>query len=178
MSMTHKAYLFDYPSFCRELKPLLEASLADGSTGRLHAFLERNRSALTSPVTGEALREDWTDEVDPDDPASCGAVALTRYYDLTQDVGTGEKWHHLEQALEAVGGDPGVALGRAIGPEEVPFDPGRMGSYFQSADEVQRHLRLLDYWLSDEPNPDESLTLLREMFRRAQEAGKGLYVTF
>ena len=86
-------------------------------------------------------------------------------------------WGRLQ---ELIAGDPGVVtspiLGTTIGPTGSPFDPGKMGSYFQDARQVEANLgRLLA--LTRQSSSDVVADAVR-MLTQAMRAERGLYVTF
>ena len=67
-------------------------------------------------------------------------------------------------------------LGETVGPLEDPFDPGKMGADFQSAQSVQHNLSYLTKLVGKQP--DWPLKQAIEMLKAAMNAGCGLYVTF
>ncbi len=146
--MDHKAYAFDYAGFQRRLAPILYAALETGDAGPLRAFIEANRAELTDPYEGEPL-----EELPDGDVHELGDFALTAFYDPACDIGLADDW---EEAGDA-------ALGVPFGPPSNLFDPGRMGSYFQSPELVERNRRTAT---------DEGA---RQMLA---ETDAGLYLTF
>jgi hypothetical protein len=175
--MEHKAFLFDYDAFERELRPILEDALRSGDCGVLVSFITRNLRWLRGPYEGDVLRADWQAMIETKDAHQYGDFALTKYYDATADVGLGAAWQSIQDLLAR---DPTLAvspmLGSAIGPKDEPFDPGKMGSYFQSPDDVRAHYRYLLSRASTEPSDDLSQAM--QMLEAAVKAKKGLYVTF
>ena len=170
MSMSHRAYLFDWRSFRDELAPLLEASLADHDVARLIAFANAHLSSLSDPYEGDPVTDDWMPCLENGDEQEIADYLLTKYYDPSADLGLGHAWLQLESSLPEEA--RAALLGRPFGPEQNLFDPGRMGAYFQ-----------------DEEMTRTSLTLLRSQNHQALDAyiaflehavflGKGLYVTF
>jgi hypothetical protein len=178
MSMLHKAYLFDYDAFSRELLPILESALRGGATTQLLAFIREHGLDLQDLRTGMPFGVRDLPIDTPRSPQELGNIALTKHYDVTRDIGVGVDRRELEEALQTVDGYSGIALGRTIGLAAHPFDPGRMGSFFQSREDVKRHAMLLSYWLSDAPEHFEVLDRLRDMFQHALAAKTGLYITF
>jgi hypothetical protein len=170
MSMSHKAFVFDWEAFRGELAPLLAASLEDGDPARLVEFGGRHRESLRDPYEGEPLGDDWAEHLEVGDVQEVADFVLTRYYDPTADGGIGEAWAEIEARLDA--GQRLALLGRPFGPEETPFDPGRMGSYFQDGDAVRRSLEVLRQ--ADGPELRGYISTLERAVRRA----KGVYVTF
>src|SRR5215468_5200920 len=157
MSMSHKAFVFDYEAFESQLRAILERALRTRDVGEIRAFIMANRAALRDPYEGEPLGADWEDLLERKDVDEYGDFALTRYYDPTRDIGLGDDWHEVPERM--ILGVPLVVEGRA-------FDPGKQGSYFQPPALVQAHLQALG----------ADLEPVRKMLEAA--AGKGLYVTF
>src|SRR4051794_21853672 len=129
MSMSHKAFVFDWGAFHKELAPFLIEALENGDPTRLVEFGDRHRHSLRDPYEGECLGEKWSERLEVGDVQEVADFVLTRYYDATEDRGLSQAWLELESLLDA---EQRLALlGRPFGPEEMLFDPGRMGSYFQ-----------------------------------------------
>ena len=74
--------------------------------------------------------------------------------------------------------EPAITLGTALGPAEAPFDPGRQGSYFQTAAEVATALADLQALLQAQPALATELAPLQGMLQQAARHRLGLYVTF
>jgi hypothetical protein len=178
MSMSHKAFVFDYESFQSELRDLLERSLESGAVEPLKDFIETHRSRLKDPYEGEPLAPDWESLVEYKDVHQYGDFAITRYYEPDKDIGLGLSWQEAEETLKenALGED--VVLGTPIGPEGRLFDPGKMGSYFQSPVTTRDHLRSVKELVRQRPDLDQRLGPVLAMLERAVTAGKGLYTTF
>lgn len=175
--MEHKAFLFDGDRFDEELRPLLEAALSTGNCTPLVHFIHSNLEDLADPFEGDPLPSDWGSMLEVNDAHAYGDFALTKYYDPTADIGLGALWGRLQ---ELIAGDPGVVtspiLGTTIGPTGSPFDPGKMGSYFQDARQVEANLgRLLA--LTRQSSSDVVADAVR-MLTQAMRAERGLYVTF
>jgi len=165
MSMEHRAFVFDYGAFARELLPLLTIALQRNDVTRLLSFVETNRDELVDPYEGEPLTVDWRSMLEVEDAHQVGDFALTKYYDPLLDIGVGDDWLSLREPLR------NVLLGRTVGPPDNPFDPGKMGSYFQSIDETKAAWALVKR-LSNVPD------IVSEFYRRALSEPKGLYITF
>jgi hypothetical protein len=172
--MEHKAFVFDYESFEPELRPTLERALASRDVSDLVSFVNEHLDFLTDPYEGEALDENWQRLVSPKDVHQYGDFALTKYYDPRADIGLGVDWERVEEVLPA-GLQRSPILGHTIGPEGALFDPGKMGAYFQSAQEVHESRKLLE---GIEGCRIPAVLRAVEMLRCAVEAGRGLYVTF
>jgi hypothetical protein len=170
MSMSHKAFIFDWDAFQRELAPLLEASLGDGDSTRLIEFGERYRHSLCDPYEGDPLGGEWAGRLGVGDVHEVADFVLTRYYDPTADGGLGEAWLGLEEHLDAE--QRMAILGKPFGPARAAFDPGRMGSYFQDRETARRSLEVLQHLKG--PELADFISLLE----RAVTSAKGLYVTF
>jgi hypothetical protein len=172
VSMEHKAFVFDYDRFTTELGPALWHALEKGKTGKLVRFTVQNRHRLSDPYEGGPLPDGW---VAPDDVHEIGDVALTAFYDPAADVGLADGWERAhDRAMRLMPGqEDAVVLGYPFGPDDAAFDPGRMGSYFRSADMVQQHLGALVT-----AGPPKRLVPVAAMLRHAATAGQGLYVTF
>jgi hypothetical protein len=175
--MEHKAFLFDTDRFDRELRPTIEEALCTGDCAPLVDFIRDNVDLLTDPYEGEPLAPGWDALLETKDVHTYGDFALTKYYDLTSDIGLGAAWERLQ---EFFANDPDIVtspiLGATIGPGDSPFDPGKMGAYFQSPSQVAANYHhLLD--LARESRSDFVADAVR-MLGQAARAGKGLYITF
>lgn len=173
--MEHKAFIFNYEQFRRELLPLLWDALATDECNRLIAFVRQNIKSLTDPYAGEPLGGNWEDLVETADAHQYGDFALTKYYDPSDDVGLGASWQAIQ---ELVHGDRNISpiLGSVVGPPDNSFDPGKMGAYFQNNDQVKESLEYLQQ-LSQQKCSKEvgaAVELLEHTFR----SQKGLYITF
>jgi hypothetical protein len=175
--MQHKAFLFDYAAFDRELRPLLEGALYSGSTRELLSFLESNLHRLRDPYEGEPLNAEWHTLIQTPDIHHYGDFALTKYYDPTADIGLGTAWEEVQESLAR---DSRLAtspiLGRTVGPDNDPLDPGKMGAYFQSPELVHANWLYLSHFAKK--HPSDSLNKAVQMLHQATQAKKGLFVTF
>jgi hypothetical protein len=166
MSMEHKAFVFNLSAFESELLPILYRSLERSDNGELFQFIDQNRESLVDPYEGEPLSGDWRSLLETEDAHQLGDFALTKYYDPLEDIGVGHAWLSMSESVR------NLLLGRPVGPEANYFDPGKMGSYFQSADEVRESRASL----RNVRDPDLSVAM--QMFDLALADPKGLYVTF
>jgi hypothetical protein len=191
MSMEHKAYAFDYKAFRRRLAPLLYAALQTRDCARLVAFIDRHRAELTDLETMEVgLGPDWRERWEEKDPHRLGDLALTRYYDPGAPSGLSYDWQEVIDAAAKEAGNARaelLVLGTPFGPPRTYFDPGKMGSYFQTPGQVCRNhgllLRLLDRRpelrdLAPYYTAEGQPLSIGLMFEEAVDADKGLYVTF
>src|ERR1041385_3676683 len=142
MPLDHKAYLLDYAEFAANLRPIIEHSLRTTSTEQLIAFIDLNWSSLRSPDTWLPLTKDWKTEVDAEDVQQCGDIALTKYR-TNRSIGLSYDWEELFETLstEFKGSAASPILGEMLQVDGVSFDPGKLGSYFLSMDEVISYLR-------------------------------------
>jgi hypothetical protein len=175
--MEHKAFLFDYDSFERDLRAILEYALLSGDYSGLVSFINANLGDLRDPYEGEPLGADWESMIEGQDSHQYGDFALTKYYNPTADIGLGAAWEDLQQLIAS---DPHLTespiLGSTIGLMDEPFDPGRMGSYFQRAAHVRQGHRYLLKLARKQPSEDLNRAI--KMLQKAADAGMGLYITF
>jgi hypothetical protein len=140
-------------------------------------FIRDNLGVLTNSYEGERLAPGWDSLLEANDAHTYGDFALTNYCDPTADFGLGPAWEGLQRPI-ANDRDivPSPILGATIGPEGSPFDPGKLGAYFQSSSQWAANDRhLLD--LARESPSDVVADDVR-MLERAVRAGKGLYITY
>lgn len=176
MAMLHKAFMFDFAGFEAELKATLVGSLLSGETEPLKTFIEENMRFLEHPDGEGPLQDEWREQIPAEDVHAYGDVALTKYYDPEGDIGLDEDWQELQDILAEYISDESPILGLPLGPPGNVFDPGRMGSYFQSESDVVRNLAFLGSL--DEKIFRETSSEAIEMLTIASRGGKGLYVTF
>ncbi len=170
MSMSHKAYPLNHDAFKTELAPILYRALETGGDDELAAFIDANQPNLTLPWEAAALPDNWRSVLERGDPHELGDLALTKYYDAGEDHGLQEHWLDVEDTLFKrlrV-----CLLGAPFGPTTNLFDPGRMGSYFQSPEMAAESRDLLHGHAEPEI---ESFVEFLELVVRAK---LGLYVTF
>src|SRR5579875_843253 len=175
--MEHKAFLFDYGSFDRELRAILEDALRSGDHSGPVSFINANLGDLRDPYEGEPLGAEWEAMIETQDPHQYGDFALTKYYNPAADIGLGAAWENLQ---ELIANDPLLTespiLGSTIGPKDGPFDPGKMGSYFQSVQQVRQNQRYLLNLAKKEQTEDLNRAI--QMLQEAVDANTGLYITF
>ena len=191
--MDHKAYVFDYNAFMSELSGMLMDALSTRQTDSLVKFIEGNLDSVTYPYGTMPDQETWRDVVEPGDPLdeswqalvetpdahTYGDFALTKFYDPADDIGLSHDWDEVETMLDSeLGHAYYMVLGTPFGPRHELFDPGKMGSYFQSPAEVKEHLSQLESLIGKKKELAPYLGVVIEMFRLAAAQGKGLYVTF
>jgi hypothetical protein len=174
VSLEQRAFVFDFRSFSSELAPLLDEAIGTGSVEALRAFIAAHVAELRDPNEGDKLDEAWESRMETRDPHQYGDVALTKYYSPTLDIGLGSKWSEVDDELRALNPDLGdVLLGRTIGPSDSPFDPGKMGAYFQSPELVAENIVRLNSVAGS-----SAVAASRRLLEHAASEGKGLYVTF
>lgn len=177
MSFEHKAFVFNYVDFQKELQPVLVDALASGDASGLVSFIESNRMVLRDPYEGFPLNEAWRELVEEEDAHQFGDFALTKFYDPRYDIGLGSSWEQVQSALdEKFGRGVVTVLGQAVGPEGAFFDPGKMGSYFWSEEAASAAWhKLLDLQAEEQT---EASNKFSELLERCVSEGKGMYVTF
>ncbi|MBO0856949.1 MAG: hypothetical protein J2P21_00540 [Chloracidobacterium sp.] len=179
MSMEHKAFVLDYESFADQLSDILKTALETDNDDDLAHFIEANISSLKDPYDGDLLDLSWQELVETEDAHSYGDFALTKFYDPASDIGLGHNREAVENLLNDASSGLGAAiLGSPFGPANNYFDPGKMGSYFQTPNEVQKNLSLLENLVQRRPELSAGLSEAIEMLQQASEVGRGLYVTF
>ena len=170
--MDHKAFLFSYQPFRQELLPLIEDSLATGNLAPLQRFVDTNLAVLRSPYSGKPLKVTWRSLLETESVDEYGDFALTKYYDPRLDIGLCGAWQTLNAKVADLGWKFSPILGRPIGNSDRVFDPGKMGTYFQTESEVIEGLLMLQGLRN---------TLFDPMIRILEEAAQGkmgLFVTF
>lgn len=114
--------------------------------------------------------------VETADPHQYGDFAITKFYQPNEDIGLGNDWQSIQELISV---DPPLVespiLGTPLGRKRNLFDPGKMGSYFQSPKQVRQNLR---YMTKLAEGQESKLAEAVEMLRKAAEAKQGLYVTF
>lgn len=129
--MEHKAFEFDWSAFDTELHRILVEALALNESASLLEHIAVHIDQLRDPYEGEPLKPDWRSMFgNLDDIHTIGDFALTRYYDPKADFGIGGTWLPIIEVLDQL--TQSALLGQVVGKLTDPFDPGRMGSYFQS----------------------------------------------
>jgi hypothetical protein len=139
VSMSHKAYAFDWSAFARdELHNILLDALSSGDTNGLIRYIEANQDHIKDYYEGGPLSDNWRNVLANFDVQEFGDFALTRFYDPQKDSGLGIEWRGIDEHLSET--DQAVLLGTPFGSSSAYFDPGRQGSYFQTPREVVRSL--------------------------------------
>jgi hypothetical protein len=176
VSMSHKAYAFDWSAFERdELHSILLDALSSGDTNGLMRYMEANQHHLKDLYEGGPL-SNWKNVLENFDVQEFGEFALTRFYDPEGDRGLGNDWFHIDEHLSEA--DRATLLGTPLGPSNAYFDPGRLGSYFQTPQEVVGSLARVQRIVLLDDDLRESLAGFEDLLAECAEAGSGLYVTF
>lgn len=179
MANQHRAFALDYDRFRGELAPILERALATGDVAPLVAFIDAHRDRLRDPDTGAGLDEHWRQAEAAADAHRLGDLALTAYYDPTEDIGLGDGWEEvgMDLAREVDADVDPLIGGEPFGPPGNPFDPGKLGAYVRSWDTVRRQRERVRQVMAG-PLWSDTLTGFDEMLRAADDQRRGLYVTF
>lgn len=170
MSMEHKAFEFDWQAFEGELLGVLVCSLEQDNKDELISFIDKNHQSIKDPYKGEPIDTDWKENIEVGDIQEYVDYALTKYYEPCEDYGLGYDWAEIDDSMpEEV---KNALLGKSINGGGTNFDPGRMGSYFQSPEELQRSLSKLKDQGRDE------LSDFINFMSACITNNKGMYVTF
>jgi hypothetical protein len=173
MAMEHKAFLFDAELFRVELESIIVEALNSGRTLGLMAFIEANRDKISDPDEGTPIEESIV--LEGADIHRIGDFAITKYYEPGKDIGLGNDWTIIQNQLP----EPlkGSVLGAPIGSGTRYFDPGRMGSYIQSIEDVTSNLDGVNTWLDGADQPLRMERLVK-ILSTAKAERLGLYITF
>ncbi|MFZ6820581.1 hypothetical protein [Undibacterium sp. Ji22W] len=178
MSFEHKAFEFDYDKFNLELRPRLEMALLSNEAENIKKFIDDNLSDVKDPYEGNVLEESWEDLLEIKDVHQYADFAITKYYDPTNDIGLGDGWERIQKVLLNESESLAlIVLGSSVGERSNYFDPGKMGSYFQTPEQVEKNKMMLEVLLRHQHKYKLELSRLIDMFNEI-ESGKGLYVTF
>jgi hypothetical protein len=169
--MEHKAFEFDWSAFDSELHRLLVDALAFNDSASLVEHIAGHIGQLRDPYEGEPLKPDWRSMLgNLDDIHTIGDFALTRYYDPKADFGIGGTWLAINEVLDQP--TQSALLGQVVGQVLEPFDPGRMGSYFQSPEMLVQSIAALTS--VNRPELHDYISFLGA----CRALGHGVYVTF
>jgi len=187
MSMEHKAFIFSYYDSENELKPILIDALDQQNFSALSSFFDANIGSLFNLYISEPLpsnwleqfNENWNETFGENAIQICGDIALTKYYNHDSNIGLSYDWMDLTSEWEDIY-LPAVdmTLGNAIGPIHNRFNPGKLGSYFQSPEMVAANLRELQDFVASNPEHKKSLSPLESMLEQAAIQNMGIYTTF
>jgi hypothetical protein len=155
----------------------LQTALASGDCTELIAFIRRHVTALTDPYEGKPLADDWEKLIETPDAHQYGDFALTKNYVPKDDRGLGGSWEKLQEMLANEANlSSSPILGSLVGTVQAPFDPGKLGSYFQSPGQVVANLARLQSLALH--NQSEAINEAIQLLEHAVQSRKGLYVTF
>ncbi len=172
MSMSHKAYAFDWRAFEKdELHHLLVAALESDDPATIAHYIEAHREQIKDPYEGQTIEQGWEAALGNRDVHEYGDFALTRFYDPTENHGVAEAW--LAVDAEVAEQDRFALLGSRLGKSGHEFDPGRQGSYFQTPQQVAESLRRFDRFAQD-----GRLRTYVQLLRGCVADGLGVYITF
>lgn len=178
MSIEHKAFIFDYEMFELELKDILELAIDSNDSTGLKQFIDLNINDITDPYEGERLSENWYEMLESENAQHYGDFALTKFYNPTEDIGLGYEWIKIEDMLSNNIGESISILGKPIGKIDNYFDPGKMGSYFQSLSMLVNSRNEIILLKKNNKKLFEILVPVIQMFDSAIRSEKGLYVSF
>ena len=141
VSMSHRAFAFDWNAFSMELRPILEEALESDNPTGLIRFVDANLGQCSDPSEGELLSPEWKDHLSHASVQEIGDFALTKYYDVKGDSGLGTAWLELDDQLGVSARE--ALLGISLSGAGRSFDPGLMGSYFQPPEKVAHSSTIL-----------------------------------
>ncbi|MFV1985438.1 MAG: hypothetical protein ACC657_17955 [Thiohalomonadales bacterium] len=168
--MLHKAFEFDTEKFNVEFQTLLVSSLESDNIDQLRKFINENIDRIKDPYEGEPVDKLWEDTLEVRDVQEYADHALTKYYDPDDDYGLSDDWVEIDDMLDR---NARLAiLGDSIRGGASSFDPGRMGSYFQTKAQIERSIIVL------ESNGHEELIEYIKFLKKCLKNNKGIYVTF
>jgi hypothetical protein len=178
VGMCHKAFAFDWHGFEQDqLHDLLAQALETNDTAALKAYIETNRHFLKDPCEGEPLDNNWLTMLENRDVHEFGDFALTRFYDPTDDFGIWDQWKDVDEILPD--NAKAATLGVSFCRNGNHFDPGRLGSYFQTPDQVRDTFALLaQFELPLDDYQQKSFARFKEGLKDCISSNLGLYVTF
>ena len=170
MSMSHKAFAFDWNAFHGDFAPILRAALDANDVTELAEFIDQERDQLTDPYNGDPLSGDWRSMLEASDVQELADFALTRYYRVREDHGIGPRWLEVSESLPVA--QSAALLGKPFGVGNQLFDPGRLGAYFQAPALVVQSLASLAVATGVQ------LRSFRELLAACAGRQLGVYVTF
>ncbi|MEM7713866.1 MAG: hypothetical protein AAF349_09875 [Cyanobacteria bacterium P01_A01_bin.68] len=179
MTMEHKAFIFDYNTFIKELADILDNALVKNKIHELIAFIEKNLSDLKHPDEGETLNYSWKKIIEIGDVDEYADIAITKYYNPEDNIGLSYNWMQLDDLLlQELNLEISPLLGTVFGSSEVYFNPGKQGSYFQSPEKVRENFELINSLSNEKLHKLSNIDILKNMFLDALVLQKGLYLTF
>jgi hypothetical protein len=130
------------------------------------------------PIRRQATGGNWERQLPSKTVHVYGDFALTKYYNPLDSIGLEYEWVEIGEYLEKIGSREAIILGTPLGPEREPFDPGGIGSYFQSEATVRNNLTEVEQLLRRNRSGLEKLQPVATMLGAAAKAERGLYITF
>lgn len=137
---------------------------------RLFRYIEDRHNSLKDPYLGNPLNEYWLEMLENRDVQEYGDFALTCFYDPAGNWGIGNRWIEIDELLFE--SHRSALLGFSIGSVGKLFDPGGMGSYFQTPEQVLQSLEVV----CNLNIP--FIAIFRELLEISSQQGFGIYVTF
>jgi hypothetical protein len=175
MSMVHKAFVFDYEAFHAELAPILAEAMDMRKVDELAAFIDDNLASLWDLENDTRLDKSWRIQLTETSVDELGDLALTKYYNPIELVGLEYDWRRLWKLLEPLKlGN--LIFGKMFTTKYSGFDPGQMGTYFQSPEQVKENLTTTQSLLSQYPEYKKELDLTIKMLSKAAVENKGLFI--
>ncbi|BAY82811.1 hypothetical protein NIES267_22950 [Calothrix parasitica NIES-267] len=179
MTIEHKAFIFNYDAFIKELADILENALAKNESCELLIFIENNLSYLKHPDEGRTLDFSWKEIIETGDVDEYADIAMTKYYNPDDDIGMGYDWMQLDDLLlQELNIEISPLLGTVFSSSEHYFNPGKQGSYFQSPEKVRQNFELLNSLSNEKLHKSSDIDILKNMLLDALVLQKGLYITF
>lgn len=170
--MEHKAYIFDYIQFKKELAPILVKALASNDVKLLREFILKNKQEIKTPWDGDPIENNWEKEYCVNDVHHYGDFALTKYYDPSNDQELMDVWQDLDDEFYD------YFLGCPLGPEGNYFDLGKYGSYFLSPNQVVEKRSSIEKITDELENYQEEVESYIDLLKKAEKEKKGVYITF
>jgi hypothetical protein len=170
VSMAHKVFAFDWAPFDDDLAPVLLAALDADDGAELAEFIDHEWPRLTDPYEGEPLSADWRARLETGELQELADFALTQYYRVRENHGIGAAWLGLSGSLTPE--QSAALLGAPFGVRGRLFDPGRLGSYFQSPATVGKSHAAIAGLAALEVEP------YRALLAECASRRLGVYVTF
>jgi hypothetical protein len=106
-------------------------------------------------------------------------IAITKFYDPSEDIGLGYDWMDVSNWLVNEGySSAEILLGLPLQKKGNTFDLGKMGTYFQSSETVIKNRRAIDALLNEKVDLLSKINILLYMLDSAIATERGLYIWF
>ena len=125
---------------------------------------------VARPLRRRGLPRNWHHLLVKRDVQEVADFALTLYYKPVENFGIGGAWLALSETISEEAAQ--AMLGTPLGPLRARFDPGRMGSYFQTPAMVGKSVEML----SRVTQP--AIRSYQELLQQCAAEKLGVYVTF